>query len=210
MDGERFTAFLNSSLHDWLTVPLAYRPWFYPPSFLVLLLPFAPLGFVGSYVAFQIVSAALLAAALLDRCRPARPRPLGDDRGAAVAGRGHHATDGQCAFLVAALLIAGFRALPHRPVLGGVLLGLLSFKPQFCRLDPDRADRRRAMAGTAGHGPLRNAACGGERVDLRPRHLDLVAAEADRKSGQRRSEMGDLRPHLGPQRLDLRQAARRR
>ena len=65
MDGERFTAFLNSSLQDWLTVPLAYRPWFYPPSFLVLLLPFAPLGFVGSYLAFQAVSAALLAVALL-------------------------------------------------------------------------------------------------------------------------------------------------
>ena len=60
MDGDRFTAFLNDQLRDWLSVPLAYRPWFYPPSFLVLLLPFAPLGFVGSYVAFQLVTAAAL------------------------------------------------------------------------------------------------------------------------------------------------------
>jgi hypothetical protein len=136
MDGERFTAFLNNSLQDWLTAPLAYRPWFYPPSFLVLLLPFAPLGFVGSYVAFQAVSAALLVIALLyraDRPRLARYVAIGVLISPAAS---INIADGQCAFLVAALLVAGFRALPQRPVLGGVLLGLLSFKPQFCLLVP--------------------------------------------------------------------------
>ena len=136
MDGERFTAFLNSSLQDWLTAPLAYRPWFYPPSFLVLLLPFAPLGFVGSYLRFQAATAALLAVALLygaDRPALARYVVIGVLLSPAAA---INITDGQCAFLVAGLLVAGFRALPQRPVLGGVLLGLLSFKPQFCLLVP--------------------------------------------------------------------------
>lgn len=136
MDGDRFTAFLNDQLRDWLTVPLAYRPWFYPPSFLVLLLPFAPLGFVGSYVAFQIVSAALLAAALLigaDRPDRARWVTLAVLLSPAAA---ITVTDGQCSFLVAALFVAGFRALPQRPLLGGALLGLLSFKPQFAVLIP--------------------------------------------------------------------------
>src|SRR6516225_9604137 len=52
MNGDDFTAYLNRDFADWLSVPLQFRPWFYPPSFLVLLLPFAPLGLVGSYVAF--------------------------------------------------------------------------------------------------------------------------------------------------------------
>src|SRR6266481_2007365 len=64
MNGDDFTAYLNRSFADWLSVPLEFRPWFYPPSFLVLLLPFAPLGLVGSYVAFQVASGGFLAAAL--------------------------------------------------------------------------------------------------------------------------------------------------
>jgi len=161
MDGDRFTAFLNSSLQDWLTVPLAYRPWFYPPSFLVLLLPFAPLGFVGSYLAFQVVSAALLAIALLYRAdRPllARYVVIGVLISPAAS---INITDGQCAFLVAALLVAGFRALPQRPVLGGVLLGLLSFKPQFCLLVPIAliaAGQWRALFAAAGSAALLAAA----------------------------------------------------
>jgi hypothetical protein len=161
MDGERFTAFLNSSLQDWLSVPLAYRPWFYPPSFLVLLLPFAPLGFVGSYVAFQFVSAALLAVALLygaDRPRLAHYVVIGVLASPAAS---INITDGQCTFLVAALLVAGFRALPHRPVLGGALLGLLSFKPQFCLLVPIAliaASQWRALFAAAGSAALLAAA----------------------------------------------------
>ena len=63
-DGDRFTDFLNTTFADWLSKPLAFRPWAYPPSFLLMLLPFAPLGFFGSYAAFQVVTAALLALAL--------------------------------------------------------------------------------------------------------------------------------------------------
>jgi hypothetical protein len=136
IDGDRFTAFLNDQLRDWLSVPLAYRPWFYPPSFLVLLLPFAPLGFIGSYVAFQIVTAGLLIAALLigaDRPDRARYIILAALLSPAAA---ITITDGQNAFLVAALLVAGCRALPHRPLIAGALFGILSFKPQFALLIP--------------------------------------------------------------------------
>lgn len=136
MDGERFTDYLNSALHDWLTVPLAYRPWFYPPSFLVLLLPFAPLGFVGSYLAFQIASAALLALALLYRADQAALARYVVVAVLVSPAAAINITDGQCAMLVAALMVGGFRALPHRPLVGGILLGLLSFKPQFCLLVP--------------------------------------------------------------------------
>lgn len=135
-DGDRFTAFLNGSFADWLSQPLAFRPWAYPPSFLVLLLPFAPLGFFGSYVAFQLVSAGLLALALRSR----------NDGWAAYGvflalvllcpGSVINVIDGQLVFLVAALIVGGLRLLDSRPVLAGLVLGLLTFKPQFCILVP--------------------------------------------------------------------------
>src|SRR5258708_19134479 len=56
-DGDRFTGFLNSAFADWLSRPLEFRPWAYPSSFLLLLLPFAPLGFFCSYLASQAVTA---------------------------------------------------------------------------------------------------------------------------------------------------------
>ena len=136
MNGDDFTAYLNHSFAGWLSQPLEFRPWFYPPSFLVLLLPFAPLGLVGSYVAFQLVTGGFLAAAL-DKG--------GDDAAtsryviAAVLmspAASNNMVDGQCAFLVAALMVAGVRLIEARPILAGAVLGLLSFKPQFFLLVP--------------------------------------------------------------------------
>jgi Glycosyltransferase family 87 len=136
MNGDDLTAYLNRSFADWLSVPLEFRPWFYPPSFLVLLLPFAPLGLVGSYVAFQVASGGFLAAALdKGAADPACSRYLI----AAVLvspAASINMVDGQCAFLVAALLVSGVRLLEARPILAGAVLGLLSFKPQFFLLVP--------------------------------------------------------------------------
>jgi alpha-1,2-mannosyltransferase len=134
-DGDRFTDFLNTAFAGWLSKPLEFRPWAYPPSFLVLLLPFAPLGFFGSYVAFQIVTAALLAVAL----RASAGAALAS--GALLAAvlicpaSAINAIDGQAVFLVAALIVGGFGLLEQRPYLGGLVLGLLTFKPQ-CILVP--------------------------------------------------------------------------
>src|SRR5438876_7672457 len=108
MNGDDFTAYLNRSFADWLSSPLEFRPWFYPPSFLILLLPFAPLGFFGSYLAFQIASAGLLAAALRNRAEAASSRyviaAVLVSPAAAI-----NVADGQCAFLVAAIMALGFR-----------------------------------------------------------------------------------------------------
>jgi hypothetical protein len=135
-DGARFTGFLNTAFADWLSQPLAFRPWTYPPDFLLFLLPFAPLGFVGSYVAFQIVTGGLLVMAL-------RAFPLVRmSAGMAIAmvllypAATINVISGQCTFLVAALIVGGFAVLDSRPILGGLILGLLTFKPQFCVLVP--------------------------------------------------------------------------
>ncbi|MBN9006196.1 MAG: DUF2029 domain-containing protein [Rhizobiales bacterium] len=135
-DGTRFTDFLNTAFADWLSRPLDFRPWTYPPDFLVFLLPFAPLGFLGSYVAFQIVSAGLLVVAL-------RSFPLVRMAGGMAIAMvllypavTINVISGQCTFLVAALIVGGFALLDSRPIWGGLILGLLTFKPQFCVLVP--------------------------------------------------------------------------
>jgi hypothetical protein len=135
-NGDRFTDFLNTTFADWLSKPLAYRPWAYPPSFLLMLLPFAPLGFFGSYVAFQVVTAALLALALRSSATTAVPASVLFVIALICPASAINAINGQAVFLVAALIVGGFALLERRPWLGGLVLGLLTFKPQFCILVP--------------------------------------------------------------------------
>ncbi len=135
-DSTAYTAYLNTSFAAWLPHPLFYRPWVYPPSFLVFLLPIAPLGLMGAYAAFQLATAALLAAALLTA-----PEQPASARWVALAAlvcpaASVNVVEGQTAFLIAALLVLGFRLLPRRPWLGGLLLGLASVKPHFAVLVP--------------------------------------------------------------------------
>ena len=135
-DGDRFTGFLDTVFADWLSRPLEFRPWAYPSSFLLLLLPFAPLGFFGSYLAFQAVSACLMAAAL--RSNAARSVPSGILLAIVLLSpaSAFNVIYGQLAFLVVALIITGLGLLESRPVLSGLVLGLLTLKPQFCFLVP--------------------------------------------------------------------------
>lgn len=133
-DGDRFTDFLNTSFAPLLSSPLEFRPWAYPPSFLVMLLPFAGLGFLGSYAAFQMATGALLARTLL--ASTAVPSPILLVAVLACPASAINAINGQAVFLVAALIVGGFCLIDRRPWLGGLILGLLTFKPQFCILVP--------------------------------------------------------------------------
>jgi Glycosyltransferase family 87 len=135
-DGERFTAGLNAAFSGWLSAPTPFRPWVYPPSYLLAMLPFGALPFVASYIVFQTLTAALLAAALW--CGADRPQARGLVLAAALCGPAAaiNAGMGQNAFLIAALLVAGFRLLPRRPMIAAALLGLVTMKPQFWLLVP--------------------------------------------------------------------------
>ncbi len=133
-DGDRFTDFLNATFAPLLSSPLDFRPWAYPPSFLVMLLPFAGLGFLGSYVAFQMASGALLARTLLSSTPV--PSPMLLVAVLACPASAINVINGQAVFLVAALIVGGFCLLERRSWLGGLVLGLLTFKPQFCVLVP--------------------------------------------------------------------------
>jgi alpha-1,2-mannosyltransferase len=135
-DGERFTAYLNDAFSGWLSTPTPFRPWVYPPTYLLAMLPFGALPFAASYVAFQLASAALLIVALWSSAERPAARPV--VLAAALAGPAAaiNAGMGQNGFLTAALLVGGFRMLPNRPVLGGAILGMLTMKPQFWLLVP--------------------------------------------------------------------------
>jgi hypothetical protein len=135
-DGDAFTAYLNRTFAGWLSEPMPFRPFVYPPSYLLMVLPFGALPFLPSYIGFQAVGAALLGTALwFGADSPAR---RGLVIGGALLGPAA-AIDvalGQNAFLTAALLVAGMRLLPSRPALGGLVLGVLTVKPQFWLLVP--------------------------------------------------------------------------
>lgn len=135
-DGARFTAAINAQFAGWLAKPLDFLPWVNPPQFLFFVLPFALLPFALAYASFELASIAALLAAL---------RLWADERArwslAIFALLFCPATAftifvGQSSFLTAALLVAGLALLPKRPLVAGVLLGLLAYKPQFCLMLP--------------------------------------------------------------------------
>ena len=106
--------------------------WHNPPHFLLLLLPFAPLPYVPAWLLFNLVTALLFLAVF------ARVLPV---RGAWIVALGAPASflcviAGQLGFLIAALTGACLLLLDRRPVPAGLMLGLLTIKPQYGLLFP--------------------------------------------------------------------------
>jgi hypothetical protein len=112
------------SLDPEFPVPM---PFPYPPPYLLLI---RPLGWLSYPVAQAIWSGATLlayVAALWGR----QARLLTALSALLAPATVVNLLYGQNGFLTAALLVGGIRLAPSRPVLGGILLGLLSYKPQF-------------------------------------------------------------------------------
>jgi alpha-1,2-mannosyltransferase len=118
-----------------------YYGWLYPPLFLFVATPLALLPYPLALIAWQGATLALYLAVIAAILR--QPR----HQGGAIArvwllvaaafpavfiNLGH----GQNGFLTAGLLGAALLALPQRPVLSGILFGLLAYKPQFGLLIP--------------------------------------------------------------------------
>src|SRR3569832_2011095 len=131
-DGDQFTAFLNWQYKNWLTSPLPFRPWVYPPSFLLLVLPFGARGCFTAYLLFQVITGGAVVAAL---------RAGGQKTGTIAAvllspAAAISVIDGQLTFIIAASLAGGFFLLDRRPWIAGAVLGLLTLKPQFALMAP--------------------------------------------------------------------------
>ncbi len=121
-------AALQAAQVGWGMDPAAHNPFPYPPTFMLALWPLGLLGYGTALTVWLGVTGALYCAALLMGMRsrglvlliallaPATTLTI-------VAGQG--------GFLTAALLVGGCRLLGRRPIMAGVLFGLLTYKPQF-------------------------------------------------------------------------------
>jgi alpha-1,2-mannosyltransferase len=135
-DGERFTAHINADFADWLPQKLSFHPWLYPPTFLLLLVPFGKLPFAAACLIFLVASFACLAAAIWFAVASGYRRWLHLGSLILAPAVAFNIGSGQNAFLTSALLVGGFGVLPRRPRTAGVLLGLLTYKPQLWLLAP--------------------------------------------------------------------------
>src|SRR5580700_8145034 len=106
--------------------------WSYPPHLLLFIWPFGLLGFLPAYALWCIIGLALYVRASLAG---------GVDRRqwiflAVAPAVAVNVFLGQNGFLTAALLIGGLANLDRRPIVAGILFGILTIKPQFGLLLP--------------------------------------------------------------------------
>lgn len=107
-----------------------WQHWFYPPPFLLAVLPLAVLPYYPSFLLFNAVGLCFYLWVLRTTV------PL---RGAAVVALGSPAVlftvvNGQNALITAGIVGLGIALVDRRPRLAGVLIGLLSMKPHLALL----------------------------------------------------------------------------
>jgi hypothetical protein len=118
-----------------------YYAWLYPPFFLLIAAPLALLPYPVALVVWQSTTMAFSLGVIGTILKSARRLDAEVDRlwmlpalafPAAFINLGH----GQNGFLSAALIGAALLTLPARPIVSGVLFGLLAYKPQFALVIP--------------------------------------------------------------------------
>jgi hypothetical protein len=109
----------------------ARLPWNYPPSFQLVMAPLAALPYAAAWLVWTIATFGLFAA-MARRLLPLRDVWILLLAPAAAI----NLLVGQNGILTCVLMGAGVLALERRPFVGGMLLGLLSYKPHFAVLAP--------------------------------------------------------------------------
>jgi alpha-1,2-mannosyltransferase len=143
---------LNATFKHWLTHPLPWPAFHYPPTWLLLLVPFGAIPFIAAYVSGQILTFAALVLALLKAYGWRQRFWLTSASLLLSPAASNNVLSGQNGFLVCALFVAGFAFLDAQPLLAGAILGIASFKPQICLMLPFAllgARNWRAIAGVA-------------------------------------------------------------
>jgi hypothetical protein len=125
----------NTLLRGWFSPEQSGMAFSYPPHALPLLAPFGALPYLAAYVVWSLIGAVGFAAIALGR------RPVAADKAllAAIALAPIlwvNIVFGQLGLLLAVLFVGALRALPARPVLAGILMGVLTIKPQLGLLLP--------------------------------------------------------------------------
>jgi len=117
-----------------LAVPASHSvfAWYYPPPFYLLVLPLALLPYLLAYFAFMLTTLACYVLAL----RRIIAGRIAWWCLAASAGVWVNLSQGQNGFLTAAVAGTALLSLERRPVLAGVLIGMLAIKPHLALLFP--------------------------------------------------------------------------
>jgi arabinofuranan 3-O-arabinosyltransferase len=106
--------------------------WHYPPPFLFVASLLAHFPYAAAYIGWAVASLVPYLAVM----RAIVGRPFGLLLGAAFPVVFTNTLVGQNGFLTASLIGGTLYLLPTRPVLSGICLGLLSYKPQYGLLFP--------------------------------------------------------------------------
>jgi hypothetical protein len=136
LDGQAAQAYdlvrFGAAQEELTGVALPFQPWLYPPHALFHSLPLGLLPYLWSYAVWSALTLGLYVAATLGRRWTSSQALILVLAPATFV----NFLVGQNGFLTAALLIGGLRLLERRPILAGILLGLLCFKPQLGVLIP--------------------------------------------------------------------------
>jgi arabinofuranan 3-O-arabinosyltransferase len=125
-----------------------FSNWPYPPTYFLILAPFATLPYVGAFLIWGAVT--LLGYVAVVYLVVRRPPAIAVALASPFVAWNFIA--GQSGFLTASLIGASLLCLERRPVLAGVLIGCLTYKPQFGILFPVAlvaAGQWRAIASAA-------------------------------------------------------------
>jgi len=128
-DIDLFTEYQNAIFADRFPTVVYYRPFLYPPFWLLLLLPLGLLAVDKATAVFFAVTAG--ASAVESRRDPWIWLAMATSPAAL-----HVVTSGQATFFAVALFYGGLRLLDRAPAVAGILFGLLAYKPQICLLIP--------------------------------------------------------------------------
>ena len=127
---------------------VGFAGFHYPPVYLLLILPLALMPYAWSLLAWTVATFAAYLATIwkIDRERDALWLAI------AFPGALVNLTNGQNGFLTLGLLGGALLTLERRPILAGVMFGLMSYKPQYGLLVPIfliATGRWRAIAAAA-------------------------------------------------------------
>jgi arabinofuranan 3-O-arabinosyltransferase len=111
---------------------VGYFAWHYPPPFLFVASLLAQLPYQTAFIGWAVVSFLLFLVAM----RAIVGRDFGYLLALAIPMAFINALVGQNGFLTAALIGGALYLIPVRPVLAGICLGLLTYKPQYGLLFP--------------------------------------------------------------------------
>lgn len=111
---------------------VGFAGFHYPPTYLLIVLPLAILPYVWSLLIWSVATLAAYLAVMwaIDPERDALWMAI------AFPGALVNLTNGQNGFLTLVLLGTALLALERRPILAGVMFGLMSYKPQYGVLVP--------------------------------------------------------------------------